>query len=104
MKNGLTDDEINAIGNFNDSVSKLNIADVRVRLCSECGCENYTEGYDICHDCLESDSQRYDDYYHDNEPDYSDFDCTCGAWQWSEKQGKPIHIADCCCGSSEPWW
>ena len=39
----------------------------------------------------------------DDDPDYSDFDCKCGAWRWSEKQGKPIHIADCVCGSSEPW-
>ena len=43
---------------------------------------------------------QYDD---DDEPDYSDFDCTCGSWQWSEKSGRPIHIADCICGSSEPW-
>ena len=41
--------------------------------------------------------------YGDDEPDYSDFDCTCGAWIWSEKQQKPIHIADCICGSSAPW-
>ena len=86
--------------NKGNETKPCTIPSVVVRFCSECGCESYNEGWDICHDCLESDSQRYDDY----EPDYSDCDCLCGAWQWSEKEGKPIHIADCCCGSSEPWW
>lgn len=43
-----------------------------------------------------------DDY--DDDPNYDDFDCTCGAWQWSKTEGRPIHVADCCCGSSEPWF
>lgn len=46
--------------------------------------------------CCENDDE-------DDEPNYDDFDCTCGAWRWSKKLGKPIHIADCICGSSEPW-
>lgn len=25
--------------------------------------------------------------------------CWCGAWQWSEKRGEYIHVADCCCGA-----
>lgn len=45
-----------------------------------------------------------DDDYDDDEPDYSDFNCTCGAWTWSKTEGKPIHVADCCCGSNEPWF
>lgn len=44
-----------------------------------------------------------DDYYDEDEPDYTDFDCTCGAWVWSDKQCKPVHVADCICGSNEPW-
>jgi len=24
--------------------------------------------------------------------------CICGAWVWSDKQKKFIHVADCCCG------
>jgi hypothetical protein len=68
-------------------------------LCEDCGCEVEYPGASYCEDCMEAD--RY--YYEEEEKDYSDFDCTCGAWEWSEKAGKPIHIADCFCGSSEPW-
>lgn len=68
-------------------------------LCEECGCEVEYPGASYCEDCMEADRH----YYEEEEEDYIDFDCTCGAWRWSEKAGKPIHIADCCCGSSEPW-
>lgn len=47
--------------------------------------------------------ESFEPDFEDNEPDYSDFDCSCGAWRWSDKIGKPIHVADCICGSSEPW-
>ena len=57
--------------------------------CAECGIQ-----CDECEDYI---------YEHEEEPDYSDFNCTCGAWQWSDKLGKPIHIADCVCGSNELW-
>lgn len=70
--------------------------------CCNCGCPC---NIDICEECenIFNDYDTYDDQYEDEEPDYHDFDCTCGAWHWSEKQGKPIHIADCICGSNEPW-
>lgn len=44
-----------------------------------------------------------EDYLDDQDSNYDDFDCECGAWQWCTVTGKPIHVADCCCGSSEPW-
>jgi hypothetical protein len=66
--------------------------------CDNCGCPC---GGDICDDC--ESLLLDDDDYEDDEPDYSNFDCTCGAWRWSEKLGRPIHVADCICGSSEPW-
>lgn len=52
----------------------------------------------------DDDREIDDDWDDDKEPDYDNFDCTCGAWKWSKTEGKPIHIADCCCGSSEPWF
>ena len=72
----------------------LGLSDVVESYCNNCGC--FSES-DICDDC----DSLFD--YENDEPDYSDFDCTCGAWKWSEKKAKPIHVADCICGSSEPW-
>ena len=71
--------------------------------CAECGDPTY---YDLCNDCDDERARLDSNYFcqdDEDEPDYSDFDCTCGAWVWSEKAGRPIHIADCICGSSEPW-
>jgi len=73
--------------------------------CRECGTRTESIQHLLCDDCEEYiDSLDDDDYYDDeDESDFSDFDCTCGAWEWDDKSGKPIHIADCFCGSSEPW-
>lgn len=62
--------------------------------------KNYEDEEDFFDDDEDYDERDYDD----DEPDYSDFDCTCGAWQWSKSEDKPIHVADCYCGSSEPWF
>ena len=79
----------------------LGLSGVVESFCSECGVPCY---YDMCNDCSDDIARLDADCdYDDDEPDYSDFDCSCGAWQWSEKAGKPIHVADCICGSSEPW-
>ena len=56
-----------------------------------------------CDCCGWPNNDDYEDVYDEEEPDYSDFDCTCGAWEWSDKLSEPIHLADCICGSSEPW-
>ena len=39
----------------------------------------------------------------DDEPNFEYFDCVCGAWKWSVNVQRFIHIADCICGSSEPF-
>lgn len=85
-----------------EQVKNCSIPNVVESYCSECGVPCF---YDICDDCDDERARIDSDYWEqdDDEPDYSDFDCTCGAWEWSEKQGRPIHIADCICGSSEPW-
>ena len=77
---------------------QLTIPVVVESYCDNCGCPCDS---DICDDC--DSSLCGDDDYEDDEPDYSDFDCTCGAWKWSEEAGRLICLADCCCGSREPW-
>ncbi len=72
--------------------------------CRECGDRTESVQHHLCDDCEEyiDDIDDWDDSGED-ESDYSDFDCTCGAWKWDATSGKPIHVADCFCGSSEPW-
>ena len=70
-------------------------------LCNECGHEPAMKTSNWCYSCLEEDSERWEE--EEDNKNYDDFDCSCGAWQWSEKESKPIHVADCICGSSEPW-
>lgn len=74
-------------------------------VCSECGTRTQSDQHTLCDDCEEyiDNIDAGLDYDDDDEADYSDFDCTCGAWKWSPQKAKPIHIADCVCGSSEPW-
>lgn len=71
----------------------------KLKLCEECHSAPAKPGFDWCNHCLEEEAIRWEE----EEEDYSDFDCTCGAWQWNKKEGRPIHVADCICGSSEPW-
>ena len=87
-----------------ETTSHAPLSGVVESFCRQCGDPCYM---DLCNDCDDERAREDADYWgqddDDDEPDYSDFDCTCGAWQWSEKSGRPIHIADCICGSSEPW-
>ena len=87
-----------------ETTSHAHLSGVVESFCRQCGDPCYM---DLCNDCdddrAREDADYWGQYDDDDEPDYSDFDCTCGSWQWSEKSGRPIHIADCICGSSEPW-
>lgn len=78
------------------------LPDVMESYCAECGIPTRSVQHTLCDEC-EDYIDELDGGFYEEEPDYSDFDCTCGAWQWSEKEGKPIHVADCVCGSNEPW-
>lgn len=44
-----------------------------------------------------------EDWFDEEDNSESNFDCTCGAWKWSQKEQKFIHCSDCICGSSEPF-
>lgn len=59
--------------------------------CKNCNCEECRPQEEI-----------EDDYLDEDDDSFERFDCTCGAWQIS-KSGKIIHVADCYCGSGEPF-
>lgn len=81
--------------------------------CRYCGEElqfDAEKAHGICYACAEyfMDDDEDDDFYDDD--DYDDYEerkieelldrcseCTCGAWQVID--GKPTHVADCCCGA-----
>ena len=81
-----------------ETTSHAHLSGVVESLCEDCECEVEYPGASYCEDCMQADR-----HYYEEDKDYDDFDCSCGAWQWSENEAKPIHVADCCCGSSEPW-
>ena len=66
--------------------------------CENCGhychCEDEADDYE---------DHNLEDYEQDEEDNLKIFDCICGAWVISKQSGKIIHVADCICGSSEPF-
>lgn len=71
--------------------------------------EKTYEPVEVTHDCKncknyipyeeEDDDEPFldDDEYQDRENERL-AECTCGAWQWSQKRGEFVHVADCVCG------
>lgn len=40
----------------------------------------------------------YDEEWQEEQEQLALAECTCGAWVWSQKQGRFVLVADCCCG------
>lgn len=55
--------------------------------------ENYYDDEDEFDESLDE-----DEIWQREQEDYAR--CWCGAWQWSEKRGEFIHVADCVCGAT----
>ena len=46
------------------------------------------------------DKEEYDPQKEQEKEDERLSACICGAYIWSDKQHKMIHVADCCCGNT----
>ena len=61
-------------------------------------CQKLVESDDLeSHECYEEDEDRYDeeDWRESEQRDAEE--CTCGAWEWSDKASKFVRVADCVC-------
>ena len=75
-----------------------------VRSCRECGVQlldDKERQIGMCEDCYCEDDGKDEDFYieqRERELEERAGNCTCGAWQMTDK-GEVIHVADCCCGA-----